>query len=32
MQSKRDVQKFVDDMKLGRLSRRDFHRGLASAG
>ena len=32
MQSKRDVQKFIDDMKLGRLSRRDFHRGLASVG
>ena len=32
MQSKRDVQKFIDDMKLGRLSRRDFHKGLASVG
>ena len=32
MQSKRDVQKFVDDMKMGRLSRRDFHKGLASVG
>ena len=30
--AKRDVQKFIDDMKLGRLSRRDFNRGLASVG
>ena len=32
MQSKRDVNKFIDDMKLGRLSRRDFNKGLASVG
>ncbi len=32
MESKRDVAKFIDDMKMGRLSRRDFGRGLASVG
>ena len=32
MDSKRDVSKFIDNMKLGRLSRRDFHKGLASVG
>jgi spermidine/putrescine transport system substrate-binding protein len=32
MQSKQDVLRFVDDMKCGRLTRRDFHRGLASVG
>lgn len=32
MESKREVLKFVDDMKTGRLTRRDFHRGLASVG
>ena len=32
MESKRDVQRFIDDIKLGRLSRRDFNRGLASVG
>ena len=25
MESKREVLKFVDDMKTGRLTRRDFH-------
>ncbi|MFQ5984438.1 MAG: PotD/PotF family extracellular solute-binding protein [Alphaproteobacteria bacterium] len=32
METKRDAQRFIDDLKLGRLSRRDFHRGLASVG
>ena len=32
MESKRDVQKFIDNMKMGRLTRRDFHKGLASVG
>ena len=32
MESRREVLKFVDDMKMGRLTRRDFHRGLASVG
>ena len=32
MESKRDVERFLDSWKLGRLSRRDFKRGLASVG
>ena len=32
MDSKRDVSKFIDSIKMGRLSRRDFHKGLASVG
>ena len=32
MDSKRDVQKFIDNMKLGRMTRREFHMGLASVG
>ena len=32
MESKRDVAKFFDDMKMGRLSRRDVSLGLASVG
>ena len=32
MESKRDVERFVDAMKFGRLSRRDFQKGLASVG
>ena len=32
MESRRDVLRFVDNMKMGRLTRRDFHRGLASVG
>jgi len=32
MESRRDVQRFIDDLRLGRLTRRDFARGLASVG
>ena len=32
MESKRDIERFVDAMKFGRLSRRDFKKGLASVG
>lgn len=32
MESRRDVERFVDDLKRGRLTRRDFKAGLASAG
>ena len=32
METKRDVAKYFDDLKMGRLSRRDFNVGLASVG
>ena len=32
MESRRDVERFIDNMKLGRLTRRDFKAGLAAAG
>jgi len=32
MESKQDVAKFIDDLKMGRLSRRQFQAGLASVG
>ncbi len=32
METKRDVERFIDDMKMKRLSRRDFQKGLASVG
>ena len=32
METKRDVQKFVDNMKMGRLTRREISKGLASVG
>ncbi len=32
MESKRDVERFVDHWKMGRLSKREFHAGLASVG
>ncbi len=32
MESKKDVAKFIDDMKMGRLTRRQFSLGLASVG
>ncbi len=32
MESKRDIERFLDDYKFGRLSRRDFQKGLASVG
>ena len=32
METKRDIERFVDQMKFGRLNRRDFHKGLASVG
>ena len=32
METKRDIERFIDDMKFGRLDRRSFNRGLASVG
>lgn len=32
MESKRDVERFVDNWKMNRLSRREFKAGLASVG
>ncbi|MBC6440305.1 MAG: extracellular solute-binding protein [Rhodospirillales bacterium] len=32
MESQRDIERFIDNMKMGRLSKRDFHAGLASVG
>lgn len=32
MESKLDIERFIDDLKLRRLTRRDFNRGLASIG
>ena len=32
MESRRDVERFVDRMKMGALSRREFKTGLASVG
>ncbi|MDH3691420.1 MAG: extracellular solute-binding protein [Gammaproteobacteria bacterium] len=32
MESKREMQRFIDDMKRGRVSRRDFNRALAAVG
>jgi spermidine/putrescine transport system substrate-binding protein len=32
METKRDVAKFFDDLRMGRLSRREFNLGLASVG
>ena len=32
MESRQDVERFVDRMKMGRLSRREFKAGLASVG
>lgn len=32
METKRDVERFLDNYKMGRLSRRDFKKGLASVG
>jgi len=32
MESKRDVERFLDNYKMGRLSRREFKAGLASVG
>jgi len=32
MESKRDVQRFIDDFKRGRVSRRDVGKALASVG
>jgi len=32
MESKRDIERFIDGIKLGRLSRRDVAKGLASVG
>jgi spermidine/putrescine transport system substrate-binding protein len=32
MESKQDVAKFIDDFKMGRLTRRQFSLGLASVG
>ncbi len=32
MESRQDVERFVDHMKMGKLSRREFKAGLASVG
>jgi len=32
MESKRDIERFIDGIKFGRLSRRDVAKGLASVG
>ncbi len=32
METKRDVERFIDDFKMRRLDRRDFSKGLASVG
>ena len=32
MKTKRDVEKFVDDYRGGKLTRRQFNQGLASVG
>ena len=32
MESKRDIERFIDDIKLGRIGRREFAKGLASVG
>lgn len=32
MESKRDIQKFIDEIKYGRVTRRDFQRAMASVG
>ena len=32
METKRDIERFIDEFKFGRLDRRTFNRGLASVG
>jgi len=32
MESKRDVERFLDNCKMGKISKRQFSAGLASVG